>query len=69
MNERLNRRGFIQSAGALFGWGALRSGGLTMEMNTAVPSELGVVIQAVVILFMAIEKHLTSGLTSGGVKG
>ena len=27
MSEQLNRRRFIQGAGALFGWGALRSGG------------------------------------------
>ncbi|MBP3735451.1 MAG: ABC transporter permease [Lachnospiraceae bacterium] len=40
-------------------FGALRSGGLTMEMNTAVPSELGVVIQAVVILFMAARAPLS----------
>ena len=26
-------------------------------------------LDAVVILFMSIEKHLTSGLTAGGVKG
>ncbi len=36
-------------------FGALRAGGITMELNTNVPSELSEVIQAVVILFMAAQ--------------
>lgn len=36
-------------------FGALRSGSLSMELNTNVPSELNRVIQAVVILFMAAQ--------------
>lgn len=36
-------------------FGALRSGGVTMELNTSVPSELSEVIQATIILFIAAQ--------------
>lgn len=48
-------------------FGALRSGGLAMELATSVPSELSKVIQAVVILFMAAQtafaKYFTEFMT------
>ncbi len=48
-------------------FGALRSGGLTMELATSVPSELSKVIQAVIILFMAAQvsfsKYFTEFMT------
>ena len=40
-------------------FGALRSGGLAMELATSVPSELSKVIQAVIILFMAAQGSFT----------
>ncbi len=36
-------------------FGALRAGGVTMELNTNVPSELSQVIQATIILFIAAQ--------------
>ena len=36
-------------------FGALRAGGVTMELNTNVPSELSEVIQATIILFVAAQ--------------
>lgn len=36
-------------------FGALRAGGVTMELNTNVPSELSEVIQATIILFIAAQ--------------
>ena len=43
-------------------FGALRSGGISMELSTSVPSELSEVIQAVVILFMAAQAAFTGAL-------
>lgn len=43
-------------------FGALRAGGITMELNTSVPSELSKVIQAVVILFMAAQAYFSGSL-------
>lgn len=40
-------------------FGALRSGSLTMELLTNIPSELSIVIQALVILFMSSENSVT----------
>ncbi|MDR1193045.1 MAG: ABC transporter permease [Peptococcaceae bacterium] len=39
-------------------FGALRSGGLSMELATSVPSELSKVVQAIIILFMAAQVSL-----------
>ncbi len=43
-------------------FGALRAGGITMELSTSVPSELSEVIQAVVILFMAAQTSFAGSL-------
>ena len=41
-------------------FGALRSGGLGMELATSVPSELSKVIQAIVILVMAAQTSFSN---------
>lgn len=49
-------------------FGALRSGGLSMELMTRVPSELSTVIQAVVILFMAAQGSITTYINEIGTR-
>lgn len=46
-------------------FGALRAGGITMELKTSVPSELSEVIQAVVILFLAAQVSFAGSLREG----
>ena len=43
-------------------FGALRAGGVTMELNTSVPSELSQVIQATIILFIAAQASFSGYL-------
>jgi general nucleoside transport system permease protein len=44
-------------------FGALRAGGVNMELNTNVPSELSQVIQATIILFMAAQAFFSGYLS------